>query len=154
VAHFAIRAALDKPITLYGDGKQVRDLLYADDLVRLYDTLWTNAGLAAGKIYNAGGGPDNTSSLLEMVSLLETALKKRLQVKFASERPGDQRIFVADVSKLREDYGWYPRIRVETGLERMLAWIQSHSDLILKVLEERASQAKKAAPRTLSHSSR
>ncbi len=133
VAYFAIRALLDRPITIYGDGKQVRDLLYVDDLARLFEMLYKNTHVSSGKIYNVGGGPENTVSLLELTELLGQKIKKKVPLHFNSWRPGDQKIFISDITALKNDLGWYPRVSVDAGLDRMISWIEAHLDHIKKV---------------------
>ena len=101
VAWFAIASAFGKPITIYGDGRQVRDVLFIDDLLAAYDGAVAAIDKTAGNIYNIGGGPDYTMSLLELLALLESELGRPIGHSFSEWRPGDQRVYVSDVRKAR-----------------------------------------------------
>ncbi|MBI5356984.1 GDP-mannose 4,6-dehydratase [Candidatus Collierbacteria bacterium] len=135
VSWFTIAAVLGKPITVYGDGMQVRDVLFVEDLVRAYDTAVTNIDKAAGKIYNVGGGPEFTLSLLELLALLEKKLDRKIPYAFADWRPGDQPVYVSNISKIKKELGWDPKIDVAEGTSRMIDWIVKEKDLIEKVLK-------------------
>lgn len=126
VAHFAIQALLGRPLTIYGDGKQVRDLLYADDLIVLYDTLFRNHQKVSGQVFNVGGGPENTMSLLEWIERLKGRLGRKFVVRFEPVRVGDQKIFVADTAKLRQRVGWAPKTGVQEGAEKLITWIEAN----------------------------
>ncbi|MDD5572119.1 MAG: SDR family NAD(P)-dependent oxidoreductase, partial [Bacteroidales bacterium] len=100
VAWFTIASVLGKPITIYGDGKQIRDILWIDDLVEVYQKLYENADDVAGSVFNVGGGCENTLSLLELVEYLkEYGIMKNEPTK-ADWRPGDQKVYVSDISKI------------------------------------------------------
>jgi CDP-paratose 2-epimerase len=129
VAWFSIRAALGAPVTIYGDGKQVRDVLFIDDLVDAFAAAIERIDVTAGRIYNIGGGPQNQMSLLELVSRLERLSGRPLQVDYADWRPGDQRIFVCDVSKAKRELGWSPAVSAAEGVERLYRWIDSNRAL-------------------------
>src|SRR5579864_6050762 len=137
VAHFVIAAVLGRPLSIYGDGKQVRDILFIDDLVRLYarflevpDTPAV-AGQAGvwGRAYNTGGGVAFTLSLLELLDLLARETGRRLDVTFEDWRPADQRVYVSDTATVRRALGWKPEVPPADGVRRLLAWVQSHRDL-------------------------
>jgi CDP-paratose 2-epimerase len=123
VAHFLIRALEGRPITLYGDGAQVRDLLYVDDLVDAMLAARDRAGELAGSAFNVGGGADRATSLLELVDLIGDLHGERPRLAFAAERPGDQRWYVSDTRALREATGWRPRVAVEEGVEELYRWL-------------------------------
>jgi CDP-paratose 2-epimerase len=127
VAWFSISALKDRKITIYGDGKQVRDVLYVDDLVRAFD-LYYRSNLKHA-VFNIGGGPQNTISLLELLDLLERKLGKKIEREFSDWRPSDQRVYISDITKLKENLGWEPSISIEEGLERMLSWMKDNLDL-------------------------
>jgi CDP-paratose 2-epimerase len=130
VAWFVIAAVTGKPITIYGDGKQVRDLLYVDDLLAAYDRAYANIDKIAGQIYNIGGGPENTISIWkEFGPLLEKELGREIPVAREDWRPGDQRVFVADIHKANRDFGWKPEIGVEEGIHRLIDWVRANQDL-------------------------
>ncbi len=126
VAHFIIKALKGRKLTIYGDGKQVRDLLDVSDLVRAYRLAARNINRTQGQIYNIGGGPVNTYSLLELMAYLETILKQRVPYEFADWRPGDQKVYVSDNTKLRRELGWEPKVDKETGVRRLAAWIKEN----------------------------
>jgi CDP-paratose 2-epimerase len=123
VAHFLIRALEGQPITLYGDGHQVRDILSVDDLVDAFLLAQTHMGTHSGQAFNIGGGPDNTVSLLELLDLIDELLGHKPEVKFEEWRTGDQRYYVSDTSKFRRATGWAPRTTVHEGLDRLLRWL-------------------------------
>ena len=130
VAWFVIAAVTGRPITIYGDGKQVRDLLHVDDLLTAYDKAAEHIDKTAGQIYNIGGGKDNTLSIWkEFGPLLEKELGQSIPVSWESWRPGDQRVFVADIRKAQQDFGWKPEINVEAGIKNLFDWVHSNQDL-------------------------
>lgn len=129
VAWFCIAAALDKPITIYGDGKQVRDVLFVEDLVEAYVLAERRIHKTAGRVYNIGGGPDNQMSLLELIDHLETHLDKKIPFKKADWRPGDQPVFVCDVTKARREFGWKPKTTAEDGVEKLIDWVVANKKL-------------------------
>ena len=127
VAWFIIAAVMNRPITIYGDGKQVRDLLYVEDLLDGYDIAIQRIDQAAGKVYNLGGGPENTLSVWsEFRPLLERLLGRTINVHTGDWRPGDQRIFVSDIRKAAQELDWHPKVSVETGIEKLLAWVSAN----------------------------
>ncbi|MFA5644884.1 MAG: GDP-mannose 4,6-dehydratase [Candidatus Ratteibacteria bacterium] len=132
VAYFMIRGILNQPITLYGDGKQVRDLLYVKDLVNLYLRAAKNIEKVKGRIYTVGGGSENTFSLLEMIEFLETLLKKKILYSFEEWRPGDQKIFISDNSAVMRDLRWEIQYPAKKGLTALYRWISSNLDSIKK----------------------
>lgn len=129
VAWFTIAALLNKPITIYGDGKQVRDVLFVDDLCDAYDACIQHPERAVGQAFNIGGGPLNQLSLLELLADLERRIGRRLQPQFAAVRPGDQPVFVADVQKAERELGWTPKTRAADGVGKLFDWVGSHRAL-------------------------
>ncbi len=130
VAWFIIAAVMGRPITIYGDGKQVRDLLYVADLLDAYDAAVANIDQMAGRIYNVGGGPENQLSVwAEFQPLLENLLARPIPVARGPWRPGDQRIYVSDIRKAARDLDWRPRISVEEGITRLYQWVVAHKTL-------------------------
>jgi CDP-paratose 2-epimerase len=134
VAWFTIATILGKPITLYGDGKQVRDVLWVDDLIDLYQAAIEKIDIAAGKVYNAGGGLANTMSLLELLSYLEELAEHPIRPASADWRPGDQKVFIANCTRVHEELGWSPKVAPKDGVGRLWAWTHSHRALLEKVL--------------------
>lgn len=125
LAHFAISALKRQPISIYGTGKQVRDVLYIDDLLTAIDLAFKKIHTAKGQAYNIGGGPKNTVSVLEAIEFLERRLNCKIPVKFSDWRLGDQKVYVSNVQKAMRDFGWQPKVSVEQGLDRLLQWCHS-----------------------------
>lgn len=126
VAHFALSTLRDEPLTIYGDGKQVRDVLYVDDLVRAYDAFLT-APEDKPAVYNIGGGPHNTTSLLEFLDLLEEKTGKRTDISFDDWREGDQKVYVSDIARASEALDWTPQVDFEEGIDRFLDWYRTRT---------------------------
>lgn len=120
VAHFLYSALQRRPVVIYGDGCQVRDVLCVKDLIRAFDAVRQNQHLTAGQIYNVGGGMNNTTSLLELIDEIEDLTGLQLEYSAQASRPGDQLIYVTDFCKLRRDTGWAP----EFGLRPTLKMLQ------------------------------
>jgi CDP-paratose 2-epimerase len=131
VAWFVIAAHLGRPFTIYGDGRQVRDLLYVDDLIRAYDLAVRQIRVTAGQVYNIGGGPANTLSVwAEFGPLLSDLFEREIRpTAFADWRPGDQPVFISDVRKAERDFNWRPKIGVREGIRRLTQWVQANSTL-------------------------
>jgi CDP-paratose 2-epimerase len=130
VAHFAIAAAKGRPITIYGDGKQIRDLLHISDLIRAYEQGISRIDNLSGEVFNLGGGPENTLSIwAEFGPLLETLGDRRIAVEHGDWRPGDQRVFVADIRKAQEKLEWRPQVSPRDGIADLYSWITSNIDL-------------------------
>ncbi len=131
VAWFIIATQLNRPITIYGDGKQVRDVLYVEDLLDAYDAAIARATEAPGEIYNIGGGPDNQLSVWhEFAPLLEELRGSPIPVARGPWRPGDQRIFVADIRKAHRDLGWTPKVDVRSGIGKLYEWVRENQSLL------------------------
>ncbi len=121
VAHFALTGLRGGQITIYGDGKQVRDLLYVDDLVDLMMTCVARIDRTAGEIYNIGGGPANTISVwAELHQPLAKLIGKLPGVTYAAFRPGDQLVYISDIRKAQQELSWTPKVRIADGLKRMV----------------------------------
>jgi CDP-paratose 2-epimerase len=123
VAHFLIRALRREPITLYGDGLQVRDILFIDDLVDAVQLALRDMDNVAGQAFNIGGGPRNTTSLVELVELIGELTGEPLDVRFDEWRPGDQRYYVSDPGRFSGLTGWQPRTTIAHGLRRLHDWL-------------------------------
>ncbi len=130
VAHFVIASVLGRPLSIFGDGKQVRDLLYVDDLVNAYRTALAQIDRASGQIYNIGGGAENTMAIWsEFGPLLERLVGKPIPVQYGSWRPGDQPVYISDIAKAERELGWRPQIGVEEGVRRLVEWVETNRDL-------------------------
>lgn len=129
VAHFIIQSLFNRPLKIYGDGKQVRDVLYVGDLLDAYDCASKNKTVSSGKIYNMGGGIHNQLSLKELIQILGRRLNKNLKCSYFPIRPGDQRIFVADTSLIGSDLRWSPKTSLSSGIEKLFSWVEKNIDL-------------------------
>jgi CDP-paratose 2-epimerase len=124
VAHFMIRALEGNPLVLFGDGLQVRDVLYVDDLVEAMQLAVSNGAALAGEAFNIGGGPGNTLSLLELLQLMSDRHALQPPIAYAKPRQGDQRYYVSDVRKFCEATGWRPRTAPAEGVAQLHAWLK------------------------------
>ena len=130
VAHFVIAAVMGHPISIFGDGKQVRDLLFVDDLVRAYRTALARIDSAAGQIYNIGGGAANTLAIWsEFGPLLEELIGRSIPVRRGDWRPGDQPVYISDIRKAEQELGWRPDVDVQTGIRRLVEWVAGNREL-------------------------
>lgn len=123
VAHFLIRALNQRPITLYGDGMQVRDILYVKDLVEAMMLAMGNLERTSGRAFNMGGGPVNTISLLELVEFIRCLNGRTPELSFSAWRTGDQRYYVSDTRKFSESLGWKPKVGAFDGIELLHEWL-------------------------------
>lgn len=129
LAWFVIAATHDRPITIYGDGKQVRDVLFVEDLLNAYDSAVKHIDHAAGEIFNIGGGQGNTISVWkEFAPLLEASLGKAVPTTSSTWRPGDQKIYVSDIRKAQDMLNWLPEVSVEEGISRLIEWVTRMDD--------------------------
>lgn len=134
VAWFAIAALFKRPLTIFGDGKQVRDVLFIDDLIEAYDMAIKNIDQCAGQAFNIGGGATNTLSLLELLSQLEEQLGFEIPRAYDEWRPGDQKVFVCDVSKAKNVFSWEPRTSPRDGVAKLIDWIVDNKPMFERVL--------------------
>ena len=126
VAHFLLRAMEDQPISIFGDGMQVRDALYVDDLVDAMELALANIDSCAGEAFNMGGGAANTVSLLELLTIIEALEGRAPSVGFHDWRVGDQRWFVSDTRKFFEATGWSPKVDITSGVRQLHEWLRDH----------------------------
>lgn len=124
VAWFARATLLDKPLTIYGDGKQVRDVLYVEDLVRAFDSFFQKKDELDTVVFNMGGGSENTLSLLELLDLLEEETGKKPEIEYSDWRPSDQKVYISDISKAKKELDWEPSISPEEGVNKLVSFIR------------------------------
>ena len=127
VAWFIIATLLNKPITIYGNGKQVRDILYVDDLVEAYDKFIESD--LRHVVCNIGGGSDNTTSLLEFLDFLGQELGEKPKVNFSHWRPSDQKVYVSDICEIKNKLNWQPKITPHQGFGQLINWIKKTKDI-------------------------
>ncbi|MHC1686253.1 MAG: NAD-dependent epimerase/dehydratase family protein [Methanothrix sp.] len=129
VAWFVIATLLDKPITIYGDGKQVRDVLYVSDLVRVYDSFIQSRDRIHHGVFNVGGGQANKMSLLELMDMLEDFTGKKSSVSYDKWRPSDQKVYISDIAKAGRVLGWKPELSPKDGVGKLAEWVSENKCL-------------------------
>jgi len=129
VAWFTIATLLGKPITIYGDGKQVRDMLYVTDLVAAFDAFVQKKERLHHGVYNMGGGTENTMSLVELIGYLEEITGKRSTISYEDWRPSDQKVYISDLGKVKKELGWKPCINSRNGVNKLVAWVNENNHL-------------------------
>ncbi|MBC8486126.1 MAG: GDP-mannose 4,6-dehydratase [Bacteroidetes bacterium] len=134
VAWFTIASILEKQITIYGDGMQIRDILWIDDLVDLYYSIFVKRDLVSGEVFNVGGGPENTLSILELVSLLKNDGILKRPLNYDNWRPGDQKVFVGSIEKIHSLIGWSPKTNPVEGVKKLIGWVTDNKVLLKKIL--------------------
>lgn len=130
VAHFLIRALNRRPITLFGDGLQVRDLLFVEDLVEAFLLAVGNMNTLSGQAFNIGGGPANVISLLELLNEIGKDLGEHPSIRFEEWRAADQKYYVSDTRRFQAAVGWRPRVSISEGLTRLRTWLLEESNLV------------------------
>jgi CDP-paratose 2-epimerase len=145
VAHFLYTTLRGAPLVIYGDGRQVRDVLYVGDLVRAFDAVRLSLPKTAGQIYNVGGGPENTVSLVELIDQICAMTGKRLRYSHERRRPGDQLIYVSDYSKLAQHTGWKAKASVRETLLAIYTFWRAHPEIFGEAPATREVEAPLAA---------
>ena len=130
VAWFVIATVLNRSITIYGDGKQVRDVLFIEDLIAAYSQAWDKISEVSGNIYNIGGGPTNTISLLDLIALLKEEVSPDIPLSYADWRPGDQPVYVSDISKAETELGWRPQVSWDLGVRKLVKWVKENRSML------------------------
>ncbi|MGM0468219.1 MAG: GDP-mannose 4,6-dehydratase [Promethearchaeati archaeon] len=120
INHLIFSAIKDKTINIYGNGKQVRDILFINDLLKIFKLILENK--IKNEIYCIGGGKDNTISILELINLLEKILEKKIHYKFQEWRKADQKIYFSDITKAKQDFNWSPKISPEEGIKKIIKY--------------------------------
>jgi CDP-paratose 2-epimerase len=141
VAHFLIRALEDRPITIYGDGKQVRDILDVHDAVNAYVGALRNIDRVAGRAFNLGGGPQNAVSLLQLIDEMREVTGRDIRIRFEDWRPGDQRWYVSDAHRARSELGLPPPRGWRDGVAQLADWLARDRNLELQSQLQFASAA-------------
>jgi CDP-paratose 2-epimerase len=118
-----------EPVTIYGDGKQVRDLLFVNDLVRAMRLAQSHMDTVSGHAFNLGGGPENSASLVELLDEIRLLTGNPVQIERDAERLADQHWYVADTSKIRNVLGWRPKVGVRDGLRALYRWYLTRPSL-------------------------
>jgi CDP-paratose 2-epimerase len=134
VAWFCIAAALGKPLNIYGNGKQVRDLLYIDDVMKAFELAVQDIDKAKGQAINLGGGRENVASLLETIAYLESITSKKMSLTFKDWRPGDNKCYYTDCRKAKELIDWKPTVPWKDGVRKTLDWVQSNTREVSAVI--------------------
>lgn len=129
VVHFVISAVLNRTIKIYGDGKQVRDILYVDDLVRAFYMAAENPEKASGEIFNIGGGLSNSVSLVELMEILRDITSNEIPTQFFDWRPGDQKIYISNIRKAKDILGWTPETSAKQGIAKLHEWVKDNQKL-------------------------
>ena len=127
VAWFVIANLMNKPITIYGNGKQVRDLLYVTDLIEAFDKFIK--GNSRHKVFNIGGGAANTISLLEFLQELEKVTEKKSKISFSDWRPSDQKVYISDIRKVKQKLNWEPKVNPGDGMRRIVEWVRETREI-------------------------
>ncbi len=133
VAHFLYSALTKTPLTVYGSGLQVRDVLYVEDLLRAFEAVQANLEVTGGEIFNVGGGTENTVSLLELIKHIEELTGERMEFERDRLRAGDQLVYISDTAKVARLTGWKPETSVRSTLENMLTWFKKNRELVTSV---------------------
>lgn len=132
LAHFVICATLGRPVTIYGDGKQVRDMLYIGDLVSAFARAVEKIKTVRGRVYNIGGGPEFTLTIWsEAGPMLEKLAGRKIDVRYGKWRPGDQRVYISDIRKAERELGWKPQVAPKEGLARLWRWAQENKEQLV-----------------------
>lgn len=132
LAWFCNALLFNKAVTIYGDGKQVRDILYIEDLLKAFDSASRKIKKTRGRAYNIGGGPAFSLSIWELFEILEKLAGKKFNFSFGSWRPGDQKIYISDISQAKKDFNWTPKISPKEGVKNLYSWISQNKVLIKK----------------------
>ena len=129
VAWFTIATHLQRCLRIYGDGKQVRDVLFIDDLLDAYDAAFKRIDRAAGRVYNIGGGPDNAVSIQQFLEYLQRDVKRPLRPSYHCWRAGDQKVYISDIQRSADELGWTPRVPWREGVDLLSNWVRQNREV-------------------------
>jgi CDP-paratose 2-epimerase len=132
LAWFINSLLFKRPVTIYGDGKQVRDVLYIDDVLAAYDAALTNINTTRGKAYNIGGGLEYSLSIWELFEIIEKLDNNKFKYSFGDWRPGDQKAYISEISKAKKDFNWSPKVSPQEGVKKLYNWINENKQSIIK----------------------
>jgi CDP-paratose 2-epimerase len=130
LAHFVYSAMQGKPVVIYGDGCQVRDVLCVDDLIRAFDAARHSVRATRAEIFNVGGGLENTTSLLELIDELESLTGHRMECTRGERRVGDQAVYITDNTKINRATGWKPEIGLKKTIQLLQAFWEENHDVL------------------------
>lgn len=140
IAHFLARAIHDRPLTIYGDGMQVRDVLFIDDLLDAFLLAYSHMDRISGEAFNIGGGPENSISLIELLELVRDIHGKTPPLLSGEWRPGDQKYYVTDYGKFRDATGWRPKVGPREGITALYRWLSECKPGLFFLSRNRAVQ--------------
>ena len=152
VAWFLIASTLGKPINIFGNGKQVRDLLYVNDLIEAYQLAIANIDSVSGETFNIGGGPENSLSLLEYMEYLAKITGEKMPCLFSDSRLGDQLIYISDISYIQEKLNWSPSVSITDGLKYLYDWVIKNREIFCTLFLEDENLPGDKLPNTKSNS--
>jgi CDP-paratose 2-epimerase len=130
ISHFIYSALKNEVLNIFGNGKQVRDILYISDLIQLFKSFINKFSQNNKNVFCIGGGPENTISVLELVEMLEEILDKEIKVKFQEWRPKDQKVYISDITKANNLLNWKPKIKPLTGVEKVVNWMRNNEKIL------------------------
>ena len=133
IAWFTIASLLGKPVTIYGDGKQVRDVLYVDDLARAFERAIEKIDEVRSQVFNIGGGPQNVLAIGEVFPFLEQYLGRSIPLTYEDWRPGDQPVYISNIQKAKRVLGWEPTVNTTEGIKKLFAWSAQHTDVFKRL---------------------
>ena len=136
LAWFTIRFFLGQPVTIFGDGRQVRDILWIDDLIKAFEVFMSRDFRYKGEVFNIGGGEKYTISLLELIETLEAITGKKVKVKYGPWRKFDQKVYISDITKAGKLLNWKPSVSPKEGIQKLYEWVSSNAGLFKKQEEE------------------
>lgn len=133
IAWFTIAALMERKITIYGDGKQVRDVLYVEDLARAYEAAVEKIDVVRGQVFNVGGGPDKALAIKEIFPMLENFLGRKIPLETGDWRPGDQPVYVSNIDKAKQYLDWEPEFAPKEGVTKLFEWCENNVDIFKKL---------------------